>query len=88
MTPYQRGYRDGYLAPVYERAGRDPYLWARGVALGPEEEADYYLGFGHGRHHARTGRPADGAAERGEIPPALAGGWKPEDEGEGDPENN
>ncbi len=32
-------------------------------------DADYWLGYYHGEYHARTGKPAPGAA--GRVPPGL-----------------
>lgn len=60
--PYHTGYRAGYLDQQLEDTG------AAGTAapddpgdLTDEQLSDYWLGYYHGRYHARTGQPAPGA---------------------------
>ncbi|MFQ5930490.1 MAG: hypothetical protein ACE5MK_12410 [Acidobacteriota bacterium] len=83
MTEYERGYRAGYHDGITEAS--DPAHgmllgeqeaerldWAESVGdptPSPEDESDYWLGYYHGRFHARTGVPAAGAA--GHVPRGL-----------------
>lgn len=71
QTPYARGYYEGYLHQQAEQAGGKPsgdspqeaaLVALRNVqGLGAEQEGEYWLGYYHGRYHARTGEPAPAA---------------------------
>lgn len=67
-SPYHKGYLEGYLQQQTEQGGdRGRYASVSEatlaadnavVGLSPEQESDYWLGYYHGRYHARTGNPA------------------------------
>lgn len=78
MTEYQRGYLDGYrdvrgAADVGGQEAERVTLaeMVEGVRPDPAGESDYWLGYYHGRGHARRGQAGPGALCRAEVPPGL-----------------
>lgn len=72
VMEYAKGYREGYIQQMGEQGGNagryasvsEAALIADRAAVGlsPEQESDYWLGYYHGRYHARTGNAAVAAS--------------------------
>lgn len=69
---HQDKYRDGYEVGKRDKDGEEIERLAQqngegGGKLSPEQLSDWYLGYYHGRGHARTGEPSKGAQKRNEA---------------------